>query len=73
MCQLCCIFQVVSHLIHFGNSALPMDQYSKLFAEARAFILACYNMADCASLNEARVQVCKNKMKQNSLEPPKLS
>jgi hypothetical protein len=49
-----------------------MDQYSKLFAEARAFILACYNMRDCASLNMARVQVWKNKMKRNSIEPPKL-
>ena len=49
-----------------------MDQYSKLFAEARAFILACYTMSDCASLNVARVQVWKNQMKRNSMEPPKL-
>ena len=49
-----------------------MDQYSQLFAEARAFILACYNMSDCASLNVARIQVWKNKKKRNSLEPPKL-
>ena len=56
----------------FGNSALPMDQYSTLFAEARAFILACYNTLDCASLNVARVQVWKNKMKRKSIEPPKL-
>ena len=55
-----------------GNSALPMDQYSTLFAEARAFILACYTMSDCASLNMAGVQVRENKMKQNSMEPPKL-
>ena len=56
----------------FGNSALPMDQYSKLFAEARAFILACYSMRDCTSLNEARFLVWKNKMKRNSIESPKL-
>ena len=56
----------------FGNSALPMDQYRKLFAEARAFILASYTMSDCASLNVARVQVWKNQMKRNSMEPPKL-
>ena len=49
-----------------------MDQYSKLFAEARAFILACYSMRDCTSLNVARCQVWKNKMKRNSIEPPKL-
>ena len=49
-----------------------MDQYSKLFAEARAFILACYTMSDCAALNVARVQVWTNKMKRSSMEPPKL-
>ena len=49
-----------------------MDQYSKLFAEAMAFILACYTMSDCAALNVARVQVWKNQMKRNSMETPKL-
>ena len=40
--------------------------------EARAFILACNNMRNCASLNAAKVQVWKNNMKQNFIEPPKL-
>lgn len=56
----------------FGNSSLPVDQYDKVVAEARTFILACYNMSHCDSLNMARVQVWKNRMKRNTLEPPKL-
>ncbi len=56
----------------FGSSALMTDNYNLLFTEARAFILACYRMSDCASFNEARVKVWKTKMKRNSLEPPKL-
>lgn len=56
----------------FGDSSLPVAQYHKLLAEARVFILACYKMSDCASLTEARVKVWQNKMKMNSLEPPKL-
>ena len=56
----------------FGNSSLAMDQYSKLLTEVRTFILACYNLSNCASPNVARVKVWKNKMKRNSIEPPKL-
>lgn len=51
---------------------MPMDQYHKLLAEARAFILACYRMSDCENLTAARVKVWQNKMKRNALEPPKL-
>lgn len=56
----------------FGDSSLPMEQYHKLLAEARAFILVCYNMSGCESLNEARVKAWQNKMRRNALEPPKL-
>ena len=56
----------------FGNSSLPMDQYHKMLEEARAFILACYNMNDCTSFNVARVKVWQNKMKRNVLQTPKL-
>lgn len=56
----------------FGDSSVPMNEYNKVLAEARAFILACYNMRDCESLSEARVKVWQNKMKRKVLEPPKL-
>ena len=56
----------------FGDSSLPMKQYHKVLAEARSFILACYWMSNCTSLNEAHVQMWQNKMRQDTLEPPKL-
>ena len=40
----------------FGDSSLPAEQYHKLLADARAFILACYKLSDCESLSEARVK-----------------
>lgn len=49
-----------------------MNQYDKLMAEARTFILACYKMGECESLNEARVKSWQNKMRRNALDPPKL-
>ena len=56
----------------FGDSSLPLERYDEMLAEAQAFILACYNMSDCESLNAARVKVWNNKMRRNALEPPKL-
>ena len=41
----------------FGDSSLAMEQYHTVLAEARSFILACYRMSNCTSLNEARVQM----------------
>lgn len=49
-----------------------MEDYHRLLSEARDFILACYKMSDCDSLDSARVKMWQNKMRRNALDPPKL-
>ena len=56
----------------FGDSLLPVEQYHRMLAEARSFIFACYKMSGCRSLNEVRVKTWQDKMRRNTLEPPKL-
>lgn len=51
----------------FANSSLPIEQHDKLLHKIRIFILACYNMSNCTSLNVSRVKVWQNKMKRNGL------
>ena len=41
--------------------------------EAAKFILACYNMTEKKDLTEARIETWKLKMRERTLEPPKLS
>ncbi len=64
--------QVVFAFNVFGDSSLPVEQYHKLLAEAMSFILACYRLSKCESLNAARVMAWQTKMRRHTLEPPLL-
>ena len=55
-----------------GDLTLEPAEYYKLFDAARKFILRCYKLGLCKTLHEARVHAWEKKMKNNSLESPKL-